>query len=56
MTDRTSGAALGYCGLRYLEEIISTEVLYGFARLAWGKGIAIEAARLRCALVLNTQD
>ncbi len=43
--DKTSGEFLGYCGLRYLEEVSEVEVLYGFAQLAWGKGIATEAAK-----------
>lgn len=39
------GAVLGYCGLRYLEGLSATELLYGYARPAWGQGIATEAAR-----------
>ena len=35
---------VGYCGLRYLEEIDETEVLYGLDRAYWDKGIATQAA------------
>ena len=35
---------VGYCGLRYLEEIDETEVLYGLDKAYWGRGIATQAA------------
>lgn len=43
--DKTTGALLGYCGLRYLEDVSATEVLYGYAKASWGQGIASEAAQ-----------
>ena len=43
--DATSGDVIGQCGLRYLDEVGETEVLYAYARPTWGKGIATEGAR-----------
>ena len=40
-----SGWMIGYCGLRYLEEIDDTEVLYGLDKAYWGRGIATQAVR-----------
>lgn len=40
-----AGIFLGYCGLRHLEEISQTEVLYGYGRANWGQGFATEAAQ-----------
>ena len=36
---------VGYCGLRYLEELNEVELLYGLAKEYWGKGIATKAAK-----------
>ena len=36
---------LGYCGLRYLDELNEVELLYGLAKEYWGKGIATKAAK-----------
>jgi RimJ/RimL family protein N-acetyltransferase len=41
--DRATGRPVGHCGLRYLEEIQETELLYAFARSRWGEGLATEA-------------
>ena len=30
---------VGYCGLRYLVELNEVEVLYGLAKVYWGRGI-----------------
>jgi ribosomal-protein-alanine N-acetyltransferase len=43
--DVTSGEVIGQCGLRYLDEVDETEILYAYARPTWGKGIATEGAR-----------
>jgi ribosomal-protein-alanine N-acetyltransferase len=40
-----SDKMLGYCGLRYLEELKEVELLYGLAKTSWGKGIATKAAK-----------
>ncbi len=42
--DRHTGELIGHCGLRYLEEIAETEVLYALGRDHWGQGLATEAA------------
>ncbi|MBE9047047.1 GNAT family N-acetyltransferase [Pleurocapsales cyanobacterium LEGE 10410] len=36
---------IGYCGLRYLNELNEVEVLYGLAKAYWGRGIATKAAK-----------
>ncbi|MGB3653693.1 MAG: GNAT family N-acetyltransferase [Rivularia sp. (in: cyanobacteria)] len=36
---------IGYCGLRYLDELNEVELLYGLAKTYWGKGIATKAAK-----------
>lgn len=45
VTDKASGQVLGDCGLGFVEEAGEVEVLYAFAKAAWGRGIATEAAR-----------
>jgi ribosomal-protein-alanine N-acetyltransferase len=42
--DRASGAILGDCGLKHLEDGPEIEVGYRFAKSHWGKGYATEAA------------
>lgn len=44
VVDLASGQLVGYGGLRFLEELGAVEVLYGFARAAWGRGFATELA------------
>jgi ribosomal-protein-alanine N-acetyltransferase len=41
---RGTGAFLGRCGLRPVQTGDDTELAYAFARRAWGRGIATEAA------------
>jgi ribosomal-protein-alanine N-acetyltransferase len=36
---------IGYCGLRYLNDLNETEVLYGLAKDYWGRGITTKAAK-----------
>jgi RimJ/RimL family protein N-acetyltransferase len=38
------GQILGQCGLRYVEEVDDTEILYAYARSSWGRGVGTEAA------------
>jgi ribosomal-protein-alanine N-acetyltransferase len=40
---------IGHCGLRYLEEIEETELLYAIARPFWNRGLTTEAARASLA-------
>jgi [ribosomal protein S5]-alanine N-acetyltransferase len=42
---RESGAFLGRCGLRPDAHTLDTELAYAFIRSAWGRGIAMEAAK-----------
>jgi ribosomal-protein-alanine N-acetyltransferase len=44
-----SGELIGHCGLRYLEEIEETELLYALARSHWNRGLTTEAARASLA-------
>lgn len=41
----TSSHMIGYCGLRYLDELDEVEVLYGLARTYWGRGIITQAVK-----------
>lgn len=40
-----SSQMIGYCGLRYLDELDEVEVLYGLAKAYWGRGIATQAVK-----------
>jgi RimJ/RimL family protein N-acetyltransferase len=42
--DGTDGEILGQCGLRYVDEVDETELLYAYSHGIWGKGIGTEAA------------
>jgi RimJ/RimL family protein N-acetyltransferase len=44
-----TGELIGHCGLRFLEEIDETELLYAIARPHWNKGLVTEAARASLA-------
>jgi [ribosomal protein S5]-alanine N-acetyltransferase len=39
------GPVIGQCGLRYIDEVEETELLYAYSKPSWGKGLATEAAR-----------
>jgi ribosomal-protein-alanine N-acetyltransferase len=43
--ERDTGELIGQCGLRFLDDVNETEVLYAFARPTWGRGYATEASR-----------
>ena len=45
IVENVSSSMIGYCGLRYLDELDKVEVVYGLAKAYWGKGIATEAAK-----------
>jgi len=48
-----SSQMIGYCGLRYLDEINETELLYGLAKAYWGRGIATQAAQAAVSYGFN---
>ena len=43
--ENCSARMIGYCGLRYLNELDEVEILYGLAKAYWGRGIATKAAK-----------
>lgn len=43
IVENDTNLMVGYCGLRYLEEIDETEVLYGLDKAYWGRGIATQS-------------
>lgn len=45
IVENTSSQMVGYCGLRYLDELSEVEILYGLARAYWGREIATQAVR-----------
>jgi ribosomal-protein-alanine N-acetyltransferase len=44
VVEKETGDVLGQCGLNFVPDVESVEVLYTLAQSAWGKGIATEAA------------
>jgi [ribosomal protein S5]-alanine N-acetyltransferase len=42
--EKATSALVGVCGLKYLDDTRDIEVGYHFARAAWGRGYATEAA------------
>lgn len=51
-----SSPIIGYCGLRYLDELKEIEVLYGLAKAHWGKGIATQATKAAIAYGFNVAN
>jgi ribosomal-protein-alanine N-acetyltransferase len=47
--DGGDGEIRGQCGLRYVDEVDETEILYAYSRSSWGRGLATEAARATLA-------
>ena len=43
--EKTDGAYVGWCGLKYLEDEHEVDLGYRFSRAHWGRGIATETAR-----------
>jgi RimJ/RimL family protein N-acetyltransferase len=41
--DGTDAQVIGQCGLRFIDEVGETEILYAYARSSWGQGLATEA-------------
>jgi len=52
----TSFEIVGYCGLRYLNELDEIEILYGLAKPFWGRGIATQAAKASISYGFNMLD
>lgn len=42
--DRTTGALIGQCGLKYLPDSPEVEILYALDTPYWGRGVATEAS------------
>ena len=51
-----SSQMIGYCGLRYLDELDEVELLYGLAEAYWGKGITTQAAKAAIAYGFNVAN
>lgn len=49
IVENISSPMIGYCGLRYLDELKEVEVLYGLAKKYWGQGIITQAAKAAIA-------
>lgn len=45
IVENASSQMIGYCGLRYLDELSEVEVLYGLGKAYWGRGIATQATK-----------
>ena len=53
IVEDNSSQMVGYCGLRYLDELDEVEVLYGLAQAYWGRGIATQAAKAAVSYGFN---
>lgn len=53
IVESNASQMVGYCGLRYLDELSEVEVLYGLAKAYWGRGIATQAAKAAVAYGFN---
>ena len=56
IVDRDLSQMVGYCGLRYLEELDEVELLYGLARDYWGRGIITQAAKASVSFGFETAN
>ncbi len=45
LIDKFSSKKIGYCGLEYVRDSRFVDIRYGLIQSAWGKGLAIEAAK-----------
>ncbi len=45
IVEQVTGEMVGYCGLRYLDQLGEVEVLYGLATAYWGRGIGTAAVK-----------
>jgi RimJ/RimL family protein N-acetyltransferase/ubiquinone/menaquinone biosynthesis C-methylase UbiE len=53
IAENSSSQMIGYCGLRYLEELGEVEVLYGLSQSYWGRGIATQAVQAAVSFGFN---
>ena len=42
---KTTGELIGFCGLKYLDDLGEVDLGYRFQRAFWGRGVATESAR-----------
>ena len=56
IVEDVSSQMIGYCGLRYLDELKEIEVLYGLAKAHWGKGIATQATKAAIVYGFNVAN
>ncbi len=56
IVEENSLQMIGYCGLRYLDELDEVEVLYGLAKAYWGRGIATQSARAAISYGFNVAN
>ncbi len=54
--ENCSSQMIGYCGLRYLDELDEIEVLYGLTKTYWGRGIATKAAKAAISYGFNVAN
>ena len=52
----TISEIIGYCGLRFLDELNEVEVLYGLAKSHWNRGIATQATKAAIAYGFNVAN
>ena len=53
IVENVSSPMIGYCGLRYLDELKEVEVLYALGKQYWGRGIVTQAAKAAIAYGFN---
>jgi [ribosomal protein S5]-alanine N-acetyltransferase len=53
IVENVSSKMIGYCGLRYLNELDEVEVLYGLGKTYWNRGIVTEAAKASISYGFN---
>lgn len=56
IVENDSSQMVGYCGLRYLNDLDEIEVLYGLAKAYWGRGIATQAAKAAVSYGFNVAN
>ena len=46
VTEKNVGKMIGYCGFQYFDKTTEIEIVFGYLKEYWGKGIATEAAQV----------